>query len=191
ILRTKPTFALKPQVINTIKESQLYLSAGYIDQATGLMKDVTIHDVSNAVQRRTIYADSGTLSFAQNRKDLLMRLYHGLMLTSPNDNPTQLTRVYYREDVLKVPDVANDFNPINADTSLKGDREMPVCELQRGYEAAHASVQRALNDSVRAMWNFRQQRGSKEPQPKDAKAERGGGIGALYCAFIDRYFKVK
>ena len=28
ILRTKPTFALKPQVINTIREGQLYLRAG-------------------------------------------------------------------------------------------------------------------------------------------------------------------
>jgi lipopolysaccharide export system permease protein len=32
ILRTKPTFALKEQVINTVKEGQLYLRAGYIDR---------------------------------------------------------------------------------------------------------------------------------------------------------------
>src|SRR5262249_34249634 len=47
IIRTKPTFALKPQVINTVKESQLYLRAGQIDQdQSGRMSDVTIYDLS-------------------------------------------------------------------------------------------------------------------------------------------------
>src|SRR5947199_8239609 len=32
ILQTKPTFALRPQVINTIREGQFYLRAGSINQ---------------------------------------------------------------------------------------------------------------------------------------------------------------
>src|SRR5579884_61009 len=48
ILRTKPSFALKEQVINTVKEGQLYLRAGYIDRdQSGRMRDITIYDVSD------------------------------------------------------------------------------------------------------------------------------------------------
>jgi len=58
ILRTKPSFALKEQVINGIKEGQLYLRAGYIDrEQSGRLRDVTIYDVSDASRRRTIFGD--------------------------------------------------------------------------------------------------------------------------------------
>src|SRR3954466_1020776 len=109
ILRTKPTFALKSQVINTIREGQLYLRAGSIEEESGLMHDVTIYDLTDAQRRKTVYADSGTLTFAPNRRDLAMRLFHGWMLTSPTDKSGQVNRIYYIEDVLKVRDVANSF----------------------------------------------------------------------------------
>src|SRR5262249_28535918 len=47
ILRTKPTFALRPQVLNTVKEGNLYMRAGQIDEASGLMRDVTIYDLGD------------------------------------------------------------------------------------------------------------------------------------------------
>lgn len=192
ILRTKPTFALKPQVINTIREGSLYLSAGQIDEGTGLMKDVTIYDLSASDKRRTVYADSGTLAFADNRRDLNMHLYHGLILSAPTDRAGQLSRVYYKEDQLKVKDVANQFNPISADTAAKGDREMSVCEMQRGFEVASASVHRAIADSVMAMWRYNDAKGTKQgPVPKDIAPPKAGGIGALYCIMVAKVFKVK
>jgi lipopolysaccharide export system permease protein len=195
ILRTKPTFALKPQVINTIREGQLYLRPGQIDEASGLMHDVTIYDLQDVRRRKTIYAERGSLSLAPNRRDLDMRLYHGLMLSIPDDKSGQLSRVYYNEDFLKVRDVANQFQSIDADTSMKGDREMSVCEMQRGYETAHGSVRRAYFDSIMAKWRDEQTRGSKEPIPRfDSTRVKAGGIGALYCGMIRRYkgtFRVK
>src|SRR5690349_16683810 len=59
ILRTKPTFALRPQVINTIRESQLYLRAARIDEASQHLHDVQIYDLGDPTKRRTIYGDSG------------------------------------------------------------------------------------------------------------------------------------
>lgn len=192
ILRTKPTFALKPQVINTIREGQLYLSAGQIDEASGLMHDVRIYDLSAADKRRTIYADSGTLAFADNRRDLYMRLHHGWILSAPSDRPGQLNRVYYTQDQLKVKDVANQFQSINADTASKSDREMSVCEMQRGYESASASVHRANADSIMAMWRYNDAKGKKQPpMPKDVPPKKAGGIGALYCSLVTKYLKVK
>ncbi|HEX3866660.1 MAG TPA: LptF/LptG family permease, partial [Gemmatimonadaceae bacterium] len=151
ILRTKPTFALRPQVINTVKEGQLYLRAGQIDQNSDHMHDVTIYDLSDNTKRRTIYADSGILAFAANRRDLNMHLFVGVVM-SATDKLGELTRVYYKQDVLKVRDVANQFQSVDADTSMKGDREMSVCEMQKQYDLANVRVQIARNDSIMTAW---------------------------------------
>ena len=192
IFRTKPTFALKEQVINTVKEGQLYLRAGYIDRdQNGRMRDVTIYDVSDARKRRTIYADSGTLQLAPNRRDLLMHLYHGMMMSVPTNQSEQLDRIYYNEDQLKVRDVANSFQTISSDTAAKGEREMSVCEMQAEFESRNRSFQRAYADSVRAVWRVLNSRGDKRPEPPAVKITKAGGIGAMYCQFITKYFHVQ
>lgn len=193
ILRTKPTFALKSQVINTIREGSLYLRSGSIEEASGLMHDVTIYDLSDPQRRKTIYADSGTLTFAPNRRDLAMRLFHGWMITSPTERSGQVNRVYFREDVLKIREVANVFQTIDADTSMKGDREMSVCEMQRGLQTAQGGVRRAEFDSVLAKWRDAQNKGSQALMPKPDSTTKlprdGGGIGAMYCNFVAKYLK--
>jgi lipopolysaccharide export system permease protein len=216
IFRTKPTFALKPQVINTVKEGQLYLRAGYIaEDRTGRMRDVTIYDVSDATRRRTIYADSGTLGFAANRRDLTMKLYDGMMLSAPSNQPQQLNRIYYKQDHLMVRDIANQFQPVDADTAMKGEREMSICEMQKEYDRATARVHQAEFDSTKTAWHMAEEK-AKQPnkqtpdqankpagkrvavQPAKATAEpkptpppKGGGIGAMYCSLIQKYFKVR
>ena len=196
IFRTKPTFALKPQVINTIKESQLYLSAGYIaEDQSGRMRDVTIYDVSDGNRRKTIYADSGDLTFAQNKRDLDMRLYSGVMVSAQNDKPGQINRIYYKQNLLKVRDVANSFDPISADTSSKGDREMSVCEMQRQYEIAHIEVHAPRvfrqRGGLMAAWRTAGEQKNTNSAPKEAPVGKAGGIGALYCGMIAKYFHVQ
>ena len=191
IAQTKPTFALRPQVINTIKESQLYLRAGRIDEATGLMTDVTIYDVSDAGRRNTIYADSGKLALKPNMKDMTLRLFRGMMISAPTNQPGQVNRVYYRETLRQVRDVAGQFHSINADTTTKGDREMSVCEMQRQYERANTSLRRAEYDSLMAVWRMREARGNHTPAPKYDSTAKAGGIGAVYCGLITRYLTTK
>ncbi len=191
IFRTKPTFALRPQVINTIKESQLYLRAGQIDEATGVMKDVTIYDVSDGNRRRTIYADSGKLALTPNMRDLTMHLFKGMMLMSPGNAPGQIDRIYYNEDLLKIRDVANQFQSANSDTASKGDREMSICEMQAQYETANISMQHAHDDSLAADWRLRESKGEKGTAPKPSKPATAGGLGAIYCTLITKYLNVK
>jgi lipopolysaccharide export system permease protein len=188
ILRTKPSFALKEQVINGIKEGQLYLRAGYIDrEQSGRLRDVTIYDVSDASRRRTIFGDSGFLAFAPNKKDILLHLYHGWMMSSPTNQPEQLNRIYYRENELKVRDVANSFNPIDADTASKGEREMSVCEMQKEYENANAAVQHAYAESLLTVVRLRTGQPSADASAaKAVKIKKAGGIGAIYCDAIDK-----
>jgi lipopolysaccharide export system permease protein len=188
ILHTKPSFALKEQVINGIKEGQLYLRAGYIDrEQSGRLRDVTIYDVSDASRRRTIFGDSGFLAFAPNKKDIILTLYHGWMMSSPTNQPEQLNRIYFKQNELKVRDVANSFQSIDADTTSKGEREMSVCEMQKEYELANAAVQHAYAESLATVLRLRTgQAAVSAPKPKDTKIKKAGGIGALYCAMIDR-----
>jgi lipopolysaccharide export system permease protein len=191
ILRTKPSFALKEQVINPIKEGQLYLRAGYIDRdQSGKMRDITIYDVSNAVHRRTIFADHGTLSFASNKVDLIMHLYDGMMMSSPSNQPEQLDRIYYQQDELRVKDVASSFQTIDADTTSKGDREMSVCEMQAELEKRNTSLQNAYTDSLIAVWRVMKDRGTNLPEPKRKPIPKVGGIGAVYCTVITKYLHV-
>ena len=188
IFRTKPTFALKSQVINTIKEGQLYLRAGYIaEDRTGRMRDVTIYDVSDASRRRTIYADSGNLSFAENHRDLVMVLFDGMMMSAPTNQPGQLNRIYYEQDHLLVRDIANQFTPIDADTAMKGEREMSICEMQKEYDRATARVHQARFDSIHTVWRITDEQGKHFPEPKRTPPPKAGGIGAMYCSALHDY----
>ncbi len=47
ITRTKPSFALKEQIINTVADQKLYLRASRIDRGSQHMQGVVIYDVSN------------------------------------------------------------------------------------------------------------------------------------------------
>ncbi|HKN66535.1 MAG TPA: LptF/LptG family permease [Gemmatimonadaceae bacterium] len=203
IFRTKPTFALREQVLNTVKEGQLYLRAGHLDEGSSRMKDVTIYDVANPVNRRTIYADSGKIEFAPNMRDLQMTLYHGLMATVPTDKPGQLTRLYFMRQLMRVAGVGSQFQETgDADTVTKGDREMSVCEMQAALAKADTGFQRARFDSVEAAWLRDSINaatpppataiGNKQPRPKPPagphpkapKITPPFGIGGAYCTLL-------
>jgi lipopolysaccharide export system permease protein len=131
IARKKPTFALKSQVINEVSPGKLSLKADYIDQATSWLHVVTIYDMSDPVRRRTIYADSGKMELAGD--DLLLTLYSGNMQEVPKNDVTQLQRLFYDTDRIRVRGVVNELSRTDSTNTYKGDREMSVCEMQREY----------------------------------------------------------
>lgn len=192
IFRTKPTFALKPQVMNTVKEGQLYLSAGNIDEATQRMTDVAIYDHADPTQRRTIYAASGTLALAPNRRDLAMTLYNGVMFSVQTNKPGELSRVYYKKDQLRVADVANQFQESSADTTSKGEREMSVCEMQQEYDQAVLDYEQAKYDAVQEQAPRTPVNGRvATPPPRPTQPPRSYSLGALYCRLITSVFHVQ
>jgi len=202
IFRTKPTFALREQVLNTVKEGQLYLRAGHLDEGSSRMRDVTIYDVANPVNRRTIYGDSGIIELAPNKRDLVMTLHHGVIETVPTDKPGQLTRLYYTRQLMRIAGVASQFQETgDADTVSKGDREMSVCEMQAALAKADTGLQRARFDSVEAQWMRDSMAAAPStagavarakprpkppagPHPKAAKLESPFGVGGAYCAML-------
>jgi lipopolysaccharide export system permease protein len=182
IFRTKPTFALREQVINTVKEGQLYLRAGDIDEATSKMKDVVIYDLADPIHRRTIYADSGRLALAANRRDLDMTLYDGVMHEVSNTKPGQLSRMFYKKDRLRVKSVFSSFQESETGTISKGDREMSVCEMSRMMARADLNMRMAAYEGLLARHEL-----LGEPQPKAAEYRIPPGLGAAYCQLVNLF----
>ncbi|MDE3054893.1 MAG: LptF/LptG family permease, partial [Gemmatimonadota bacterium] len=192
IARTKPSFVLKEQVINTVVDQKFYLRAARIDRASQRMKNVVIYDVSNPSHRRTIYADSGTLGFAANRTDLVMHLYDGWMVEVPTQSPTQLTRLFYKRDLLRVPNVTNTFTATDADSATKSDREMSVCEMQRHFADVDYRWQEAAYERAQAQARILQLKGEKHVQwPTKPVRRNPMGLGRIYCGLLHAVFGVK
>jgi lipopolysaccharide export system permease protein len=185
IFRTKPTFALREQVINAVKEGQLYLRAAHIDEATSMMKDVVIYDLADPAHRRTIYADSGLLALAPNRRDLDMTLYHGTMHELPNNKPGQMSRMFYRRNRMRVKNVLSSYQESENKNVSKGDREMSVCEMQRMLARADLNMRLAIFDSLQAL---HENLGADKPVAPGYRMPPG--LGSAYCAAINT-FKVK
>ena len=196
ISQTKPTFMLKEQVINPIAEGKFYLKAGKLDRSgeSGRMKEVVIYDLGDPTRRRTIYADSGRIALAPNRKDLDLDLFHGQMQEVATDKPEQLDRLFFDHDRVRFQNVASgDFQKTNSDSSAKGDREMSVCEMQRRLFQADAMYQDARREYEEAL----------NPRAIDAEPQQVGalppprvrqephGLGWAYCQLIRNAFGVR
>jgi lipopolysaccharide export system permease protein len=189
ISQTKPTLLLKEQVINPIAEGKFYLKAGKIDNAHGRMKEVVIYDLGVPTARRTIYADSGLIEFAANKIDLDLKLFSGQMQEVPTDKPSQLSRLFYKQDRIRIRDVGKEFKQSQSDSSNKGDREMGVCEMQRRLWIQNTSLVAAERELDEARKNPGAPSTSYMARPQSTPEPRG--IGWAYCTLIQKVVSVK
>src|SRR5437667_4971081 len=83
IAQKKPTFGLRVQVINEVSPGKFYLRAGHIDEASNLMREVTIYDMADPRRRRTIYADSGNMRLTKGMTARQVSHYNGTMQEPP------------------------------------------------------------------------------------------------------------
>ena len=156
IARKKPTFALRSQVMNEVSPGKLTLEADYIDQSAAKLRVVTIYDMSDPIRRRTIYADSGHMALAGD--DLILTLYDGHMQEVPKNDPTQLQRLFFDVDRIRVRAVANSLTRSDSTNRYKGDREMSICEMQKYHNeyaidlaVARYALERTVVDATREL----------------------------------------
>ena len=129
IARKKPTFALKEQIINEVTPGRLFLRMVHLNRSTSMMRDVTIYDMADPQKGRTIRADSGLLQLSPSGTDLVLTLFHGSSLEVSSVEPGRLQRLLFTTDFVRVRGIGNQFEASSVGT-VKGDREMTVCELQ-------------------------------------------------------------
>ncbi len=195
IARKKPTFALRPRVINEVSPGKFYLVAGRLDQSSNDMRDIVIYDLGDPSKRRTIYADSGVMALAPNG-DLELTLFNGSIAEIKKAVPTQLQRVFYVVDRVVVPGVGNQLTRSTNDT-YKSEREMSICELQRvvadnelAYRASQAEIEQALVSAVRAAATGAPIPPTPPPRPTPAPFGRAWTPGRIYCELVRPLFGV-
>jgi lipopolysaccharide export system permease protein len=182
IAQKKPTFGLREQVINEVSPGKFYLRAGHLDEATNLMREVTIYDMADPTRRRTIYADSGNMRMSKGLTDLELTLYNGNMQDVPTANPSELQRLYFNVDQVRVRGVGNQFQKTTAD-AYKSDREMTVCEMQEAQNRARVDHEMARKQFDKLLVGLKKSRAmlSKDVLNADTSAPWDIGLGRLYC----------
>jgi lipopolysaccharide export system permease protein len=194
IAQTKPTFLLKPQVINAISEGKLYLKAGKIDRAGSRLTEVVIYDLGDQTRRRTIYADSGSIAFAPNMRDLDMELYDGEIEQVSTEKASQLNRLFYARDRIRVKDVAGSFSQSKRDSTSRGERELGICAMQRRLHAAEAVYRTAKHEHDWAVSIAKKPPRTDGPTvvpPFLKQVTEPHGIGWAYCSLVTRLIGVK
>ncbi len=126
--RKKAAFGLREQVINEVPPSKYFIRASRIDAATGRLKGVTIYDVGGEASRRIIYADSGSMAYAEGQTDLSLRLYDGSIHQYRPAEPTRFQLTYFTVNDIRVKNVYDELQR-NTSESIRGDREMSTCEM--------------------------------------------------------------
>jgi lipopolysaccharide export system permease protein len=182
IAQKKPTFGLREQVINEVSPGKFYLRAGHLDEATNLMREVTIYDMADPTRRRTIYADSGNMRMSKGMTDLELTLYNGNMQDVPTANPSELQRLYFNVDQIRVRGVGNQFQKTTAD-SYKSDREMTVCEMQEAQNRARFDYDVARKQFDKTLAGLKKSKAmlSKDVLNANVSAPWDIGLGRLYC----------
>jgi lipopolysaccharide export system permease protein len=185
IAQKKPTFGLREQVINEVSPGKFYLRAGHLEEATNLMREVTIYDMSDPTRRRTIYADRGNMAMSKGMTDLELMLYKGNMQDVPAVNPDELQRLYFDSTLIRVRGVGNQFQKTASD-SYKSDREMTVCEMQKAEDQArrdYAAARKQFDDGFAVLSKAKVKLG-KDVLAEHSKAPWDIGLGDLYCKAI-------
>jgi lipopolysaccharide export system permease protein len=185
IAQKKPTFGLREQVINEVSPGKFYLRAGHLDEASNLMREVTIYDMSDPTRRRTIFADSGNMGMSKGMTDLELTLYHGNMQDVPTNNADELQRLYFNVDLIRVRGVGNQFRKTTIDT-YKSDREMTVCEMQAAQDRARRDHQLARKEFEETLASLRKAKAkvNKDVLNEEVNEPWDVGIGRLYCRAI-------
>ena len=187
IAQKKPTFGLREQVINEVSPGKFYLRAGHLDEATNLMREVTIYDMADPTRRRTIYADSGNMGMTKGMTDLELTLYSGNMQDVPTVNPEELQRLFFDVDIIRVRGVGNQFQKTTSD-SYKSDREMSVCEMQTAQDRARRDHEFARKEFLTKRAELAKSN-PKAKLPKNVLNAKVNppwdvGLGRLYCTAL-------
>jgi lipopolysaccharide export system permease protein len=193
IARKKPTFALRPRVINEVSPGKLFLAAAHIDQATSRLREVTIYDLGDPTRNRTIYADSGLMALSPVSGELELTLFDGSMNEVQKATPEELQRMFYRVDLIRIKGVGDQLTRSTND-DFKSDREMTICELQSNVAVSEdaqgraiAEVRRFMVDAARvAATGAAPNRGPGPTTPPPSRA----GLGKVYCDALDAVDRV-
>ena len=179
--RKKAAFGLREQVINEVPPSKYFIRASRIDAATGRLRGVTIYDVGGEASRRIIYADSGSMAYAEGQTDLSLRLFNGSIHQYRPAEPTRFQLTYFSVNDIRVKNVYDELQRSTSE-SIRGDREMSTCEMLNVIEDAKQEQVKARQD--RAELIRRDLRGLLALPPLPPMPESQPDSSSGYCDWL-------
>jgi lipopolysaccharide export system permease protein len=149
IQRKKPTFAIEPGEFSPNMGGKIILSR-QVDSISGLLKDVTIYDYSNADKQNIISADSGKIGFSDDYANLIIRLYEGEIHQRNNDEVNDYKIINFSEYQLKTEASGFDFNRTDVNLISRGDREMTINDMGKVVQGSKNDAQfaQSIIDSI-------------------------------------------
>ena len=131
ISRKSPTFILQEQVLNRVEVGNegdvFFIRAAQIDNTTNELRDVEIIDDNTPGGGRTTRAEWGTLAYNENRTDLFLTLYDGVVLEVDRGRPGGFRQVYFDEQIVPMRGVGDEFT--RQASQERGEREMTILML--------------------------------------------------------------
>src|SRR5690606_33950408 len=103
-------------------------------------RDVVIYDLSDPALGRTIYADSGRMAFNQDRTDLFLTLYDGVVHEVRESEPESFQRLFYDRQRIRLEGVGNRLEE-GLRGSYRSDREMSIGMLREEIERRRAELE--------------------------------------------------
>jgi lipopolysaccharide export system permease protein len=122
------------------------------------------------------------MRMSKGMTDLELTLYNGNMQDVPTANPSELQRLYFNVDQIRVRGVGNQFQKTTAD-AYKSDREMTVCEMQEAQNRARAEHDVARKQFDKTLADLKKSKAmlSKDVLNANTSAPWDIGLGRLYC----------
>jgi lipopolysaccharide export system permease protein len=146
--------------------------------------------VGSEASRRIIYADSGSMAYAEGQTDLSLRLYDGSIHQYRPAEPTRFQLTYFAVNDIRVKNVFDELQR-NTSESVRGDREMSTCEMiaviqdarQEQVEARRDRSELVLND-LRVLLGLPELPASASPPPDSTGRGYCGWLESLQAIFL-------
>lgn len=150
ITRTKPTFILESGQFSTEIEGYTIIARN-VDSLTGLLRGVTIYDLTGISSRNIISADTGTLNFTPDYSKLILKLRNGEIHQLQSGRASNYKIVEFVDYQIMMNASGFSFQRSDIDGTSRGDREMRISDMQQIVNESMKYVEIARNNKSKTI----------------------------------------
>lgn len=135
IKKKKPTFDIEAGQFSTQLEGYTILSRS-LDSARGLLLGVTIYDRTAPNRTNIVSADTGSIRFSLDDRNVVVYLRHGEIHQLFSDQPSVFRRIQFDIHQIIIPASGFTLQQSTEGVFARGDREMHISDMQKVVDQA-------------------------------------------------------
>lgn len=128
IKKKKPTFDIEAGQFSMQLEGYTILSRS-LDSARGLLLGVTIYDRTTPNRTNVVSADTGTIRFSQDDRNVVVFLQHGEIHQLFADQPAEFRHIRFSAHRIIIPAAGFTLQQSGEGVFARGDREMHISDM--------------------------------------------------------------